>query len=304
MASDIEKKEWLNDYPQLKQVSTKNPFTLPDGYFEGLDERITSAIKLDELKSSSRTEGFTVPENYFEELSNNIQSRIAVEEALDITATGLTVPENYFENLSSNIQSRIVVEEALNSEENNFSVPANYFEELSNNIQSRIAVEELLNTEENNFTVPANYFDELNSKIQSRLVIEEALVNAADTLTVPEGYFNKLNKDILNKTVNQDIVKRKSVVIRMISSAAFKYATAACFLLMIGTGVFLQMQSPESIHDRSFLHKELSAIPVSDIQDYLEENVDGGDTQHTVTSESLPVSAAELKAALQDYTDQ
>lgn len=304
MASDIEKKEWLNDYPQLKQVSTKNPFMVPDGYFEGLDERITSAIKLGELKSSIRTEGFTVPENYFEELSGNIQSRIAVEEALDMTATGLTVPENYFENLSSNIQSRIAVEELLNTEENSFTVPANYFEELSNNIQSRIAVEELLNTQTTGLTVPANYFEELSSKIQSRLTVEEALVNAADTLTVPEGYFNGLNKEILNKTVNQDIVKRKGVVIRMISSTAFKYATAACFLLMIGTGVFIQMQSPEAIHDRSFLHKELSAIPVSDIQDYLEENVDGGDTQHTVTSESLPVSAAELKAALQDYTDQ
>ena len=73
---------------------------------------------------------------------------------------------------------------------------------------------------------------------------------------------------------------------------------------MIGGGVFLKMQTPESIHDRSFLHKQLSEIPVADIQDYLEENVDGGDTQHTVTSESLPVSAADLKAALQDYTDQ
>ncbi len=273
MARDIEKKEWLNDYPQLKQVSTKNPFTLPDDYFEGLNERITSVIKLDALKSIILTDGFIVPENYFEELSSNIQSRITVEEALDITATGLTVPENYFEDLSSNIQSRI-------------------------------AAEELLNTEATGLTVPENYFEELRSKIQSRLTVEEALVNAEATLTVPEGYFNKLNKDILNKTVNRDIVKRKSVVIRMISSTAFKYATAACFLLMIGTGVFLQRQSPEAIHDRSFLHKELSAIPVSDIQDYLEENVDGGDTQHTVTSESLPVSADDLKAALQDYTDQ
>ncbi|MBC7399409.1 MAG: hypothetical protein H7289_05635, partial [Mucilaginibacter sp.] len=303
-ASDIEKKEWLNDYAQLKQVSTKNPFTLPDGYFEGLDERITSAIKLDGLKSTIPTDGFTVPKNYFEELSNNIQSRLAVEEVLDITASGLIVPENYFENLSNNIKSRLAVEEILNTEATGLTVPPNYFDELSNNIQSRIAVEELLNTEENNFAVPANYFEELSSKIQSRLVIEEALVNAEDTLTVPEGYFNKLNKDILNKTVNQDIVKRKSALIRMISSTAFKYATAACVVLTVGAGLLVKRQSPQAVHNRSFLHQQLSAIPVIDIQDYLEENVDGGDTQHTVTSESLPVSADGLKAALQDYTDQ
>jgi hypothetical protein len=303
MASEKENKEWLNEYTLLKQVNTNNPFTVPDSYFSGLDERIRSAIKLDELKNSISPDCFTVPENYFENLSNNIQSRIAVEEILDKTPEGLTVPENYFENLSSNIQSRVAVEEVLNTEDTGHTVPANYFENLSNNIQSRIAVEELLNTD-NGLTVPANYFEELSSKIQSRLVVEEALVNAEDTFTVPQDYFAQLNQNILNKTVKQDAVKRKGAVIRMLSSTAFKYATAACLILTVGVGAFLKLESPEAIHDRSFLHKELSNIPVSDIQNYLEETVDGGDTQHTVTSENLSVSPDELKAALQDYTDQ
>jgi len=304
MASEIENKEWLNDYEALKQVSTKNPFTLPNGYFDELDERITSAIKLDELKNSISPDCFTVPENYFDELSSNTQSRIAVDDLINIKANGLTVPENYFDRLSSNIQSRITVEELLNIEHTGLTVPANYFDELGGNIQSNIAVNELINAENTGLTVPANYFEELNSKIQSRLLVEKALVNAEDAFTVPEDYFTRLNKNILNKTVNQDIVKRKSAVIRMISSTVFKYATAACVVLMLGTGAFLRLESPTAIHNRSFLHKELSTIPVSDIQDYLEQNLDGGDTQHTVTSENLPVSADELKTALQDYTDQ
>ncbi|MDB5159011.1 MAG: hypothetical protein JWR50_3718, partial [Mucilaginibacter sp.] len=254
-------------------------------------------------KNSIAPDCFTVPENYFEELSSNIQSRIVVDDAINAQPTGLTVPENYFEELSSNIQSRIAVEELLDATHTGLTVPENYFEELSSNIQSRIAVEELLDTEHTGLTVPANYFEDLSSKIQSRLVVKQALVNAEDTLTVPQDYFNKLNKEILNKTVNKD-VKRKGAIIRMISSTAFKYATAACFVMMIGTEVFLQLESPTAVHNRSFLHKELSTIPVTDIQDYLEENVDGGDTQHTVTSENLPVSTADLKAALQDYTDQ
>ncbi|MDB4926245.1 MAG: hypothetical protein JWR23_2301 [Mucilaginibacter sp.] len=241
MASDMENKEWLDDYLSLKQVSTTNAFTVPDGYFDGLKERIISGIKLDEIKNTTPLNGFTVPENYFEDLGSTIKSRINIET--------------------------------------------------------------ILNPENTGFTVPANYFEELKSKIQNRLLIEQAVNNAEDTFTVPQNYFSQLNKNILNKTVNQGVVKPKSAMIRMISSTAFKYATAACVILMLGTGLFFQLQSPTAIHDRSFLHKELSAVPVNEIQSYLDENVDANETQHTVTDENLPVNAADLKAALQDYTD-
>ncbi|WP_299497952.1 hypothetical protein [Mucilaginibacter sp.] len=237
----MENKEWLDDYLSLKQVSTTNSFTVPDGYFDGLKERIISGIKLDEIKNTTPLDGFTIPENYFEDLSSTIKSKINIET--------------------------------------------------------------ILNPENTGFTVPANYFEELKGKIQNRLLIEKAVNNAEDTFTVPLNYFSQLNKNILNKTVNRDVVKSKSAMIRMISSTAFKYATAACVILMLGTGIFFRMQSPTAIHDRSFLHKELSVVPVNEIQSYLDENVDANETQHTVTDENLPVNAADLKAALQDYTD-
>jgi len=238
----MENKKWLDEYASLKQVNPNNPFTVPVGYFEELDERIMSAIKLNELKNTIPLDCFTVPENYFEQLSGDIQSRIAVEAILDQDNTGFTVPENYFEELSSNIKSRLLVEQAINS--------------------------------------------------------------AEDTFTVPQDYFNQLHQNILNKTVNHDTVKRKNAVIRMISSNVFKYATAACFVLMIGGGIFLsQFESPDAIHKRSFLHKELSTVSVDDIQNYVEQNVDGNDAQHTVAAEDLPVNDASLKAALQDYSD-
>lgn len=242
MTSDMENKEWLDDYLSLKKVNTSNPFTVPAGYFDELNERIISGIKLDELKSKIPFDGFTVPENYFEELSSKIQSRITIETILDKDNTGFTVPENYFEGL--------------------------------------------------------------NSQIQSRLFVEQALNNAEDTLTVPQDYFAQLNKKILNQTVNQDIVKRKSAVIRMISSTAFKYATAACVVLTIGTGIFLRQESsPVAVHNTSFLHEQLSGVPVDAIQNYLDQNVDANDTQHIVADEDLPINDADLKAALQDYTD-
>ncbi|GAA4104052.1 hypothetical protein [Mucilaginibacter panaciglaebae] len=303
MARDIENKEWLNDYEQLKQVSKTNPFKVPDDYFNELPGHIKSAITLDEMKGNTLPKAFTVPENYFEKLAVNIQTRITVEDVLDTQNTGLIVPEHYFDELSSNIQSRILIAQALTNADDNLTVPEGYFADLTNKIKSRIAVEGLLATD-TGLIVPENYFENLSSSIQRRIAVEEAMTGMEDTLTVPEGYFNRLNKDILNKTVNKNIVKRKSPIIRMLSSNAFKYATAACFIAIIGTGVFMQLESPEAIHDRSFLHKELSTIPVNDIQNYLEQNLDGTDTQHTLATENLPVNTDDLKAALQDYTDQ
>lgn len=304
MARDIENKEWLNDYDQLKQVANSNPFTVPDGYFEELSDRIKSVIKLDEMKNTISPNAFTVPENYFENLASHIQSRIAVEEILDAQNTAFTVPENYFEELSGNIQSRLVIEQA-NAKEG-LTVPEGYFENLGVNIQARIAVEEML-AGDTGHTVPENYFEQLAGNIQSRIAVDGAMAGIENTLSVPEGYFAGLNEAILNQTVNQPVkkeVKRKSAIIRMLSTNAFKYATAACIVAVIGAGIVMELESPEAIHDRSFLHKELSNIPVSDIQNYLEQNVDGSETQHTVATENLPVNTDQLKAALQDLTDE
>ncbi|MFI5158037.1 MAG: hypothetical protein ACHQF4_04180 [Sphingobacteriales bacterium] len=325
MKSESGNREWLDEFMSLKQVNPNNPFTVPPGYFDESAQQIISAIKLDELKSDN---GLTVPENYFDELSNNIQSRINLEELK--SKEDFTVPQNYFDELSSNIQSRINLEELRS--ENDFGVPQNYFDELSNNIQSRINLEELRSEE--NFSVPQNYFDELTSNIQSRINIEAYASNEADGHVVPEDYFStfeqqintrilveeniseqesfnvpadyfdKLNKAILNKTVNQDIVKRKGLVRRMYATNTFKYAAAACFAVFVGTGLLLsRLSAPANDHNNSFLHKQLSTVAISDIQSYLQDDVDANDIQHTVIDENAPVNTNSLTNALQDNTD-
>lgn len=262
----------LPDDGKLQQmVGKSNPFAVPAGYFEGLDERIMAAVKIDELKNNLPETGFAVPEAYFEKLSANIQSRIAVEEALGNDA-GFEVPAGYFENLNANIQSRIAVEEALGGDAG--------------------------------FEVPAGYFENLSSQIQSRIFVEEALAAEAP-FAVPENYFDQLNAKILNKTVKQDAVKRKGTVIQMIRSTAFKYATAACFVLVVGAS-FLFWPDGQNVnsHESSFLHQKLSDVPINDIQGYVELNVDASDAQHTVATEKLPVNDAQLEAALADYIDE
>lgn len=134
MVSDMENKDWLNDYKSLKQVSNANPFTVPDGYFDNLAERIISCKNLDELKNSESLGGFTVPENYFKELTGNILSRVNIESVVNSEQPGFTVPEGYFDNLEHQIKSRIFVEEVLGEPAVPFTVPQDYFSVLNKSI--------------------------------------------------------------------------------------------------------------------------------------------------------------------------
>jgi hypothetical protein len=270
MTIDIENKEWPEDGKLPELVGKINPFAVPEGYFEGLDECVMAAVRMEELKSE--TPEFTVPDGYFEQLTGNIQARIAVDEAInDKQDLGFVVPAAYFENLSDNIQSRIAVETAMEAGEA--------------------------------FEVPGGYFENLSSQIQSRVVVEEALAGE-QAFTVPEGYFEQLNAKILNKTVTQEAVQRKSGVIRLMRSTAFKYATAACFVLVAGAS-FLLWPSATSVeaHNASYLHKELSNIPLDELQGYIQVSMEGADIQHTVAIEDLPVNDAAFDAALKDYAE-
>lgn len=239
MKSEMENKDWLNEYMSLKQINPANPFTVPAGYFDDLGDRIVAFKNLEELKEKGLTGGFEVPANYFEELTGNIQSRIAIEEAL--------------------------------------------------------------NTEEHGFTVPEGYFENLHEQIQSRVFIEEALGEPAEQFAVPAGYFDGLSKNILNKTVNAETVKSKGIVRRMYTSTFFKYATAACIALALCGGILLSELTGSVVeHKGTFLHKELSTVPVDDIKSYLELNADPSDTQQSVAADDISIDGQSLESALQN----
>lgn len=244
----MDNKEWLNDYMSLKQVNPNNPFTVPDGYFDELHQRAMSRAILDGINANAET-GFTVPENYFDDLQSNLQSRVTIE-AISSTATGFTVPDNYFEEMQVSLQSRINIEQALHHTEG-FIIPDGYFEDQQQQITSRIAVEEMLNGQHEGFTVPEHYFDNLQNAI-------------------------------INKTVKQGI-QRRGIVRRMITSGAFKYAAAACFVMAVGGTLFFeQFESPVAKHNRSYIHKALSTVPDEDIIDYLQLHMDAADTRGLV----------------------
>jgi hypothetical protein len=270
MKSDMENNEWAGEEMSLERFSKENPFTVPSGYFEEAGKRILSLIKLNELKSDDMAQGFTVPANYFDELNANIQGRINIEAI-------------------------------AGTEEKGFAIPGGYFEQLTNNIQSRINIEAAVNAEETGFTVPQNYFDNLQQQITSRIAVEEMMEANTPEFAVPDSYFEKLNQNILNKTVNKEVVIRKTIVRKLWASNTFKYATAACLALIIGTGAFLREAQPVT-HTQTLLHKQVSNIPVDEIKDYLELNMDANDTRGIIDNDKQ-INTDALDADLQEYID-
>ncbi|OKS85223.1 hypothetical protein [Mucilaginibacter polytrichastri] len=279
MTSDIDNKEWPDEYPSLKQVNPNNPFTVPAGYFSELEGRIMSVINLSESPS---LQSFIVPDNYFETLSSNIVSRINIEEKFNTDEQNFTVPQNYFENMELQIKSRIAVDDALKADEQSFAVPQNYFEDMAAQIKSRIVIEDALKADERSFAVPQNYFEDMAAQLSSRIVVEEAM-QAKTSFTVPENYFEELNRKVLNQAAGLEAANRKGVIRRLVSTAAFKYATAACFTLVVGAAIFIgQIDSPSAKHDSTYLHKALSDIPDNDIESYLQLHMDAGDTRSVI----------------------
>lgn len=110
MNENIENIEWINLAPTLAAMDRRNPFSVPDGYFENGDEVIFSNIFLDELKQKASERSFEVPLHYFEELVERIETYIAITE-MPKTETSFVVPENYFDNLQLRINDKIAAAE-------------------------------------------------------------------------------------------------------------------------------------------------------------------------------------------------
>ncbi|WP_443939944.1 hypothetical protein [Pedobacter sp. MW01-1-1] len=108
MKENIENNDWMKDAPTLAEMAKRNPFIVPEGYFDANINVIQTAIYLDEIRQNQTT-GFEVPENYFENLSERIETVVAL--AAVKPENSFTVPENYFNTLESRINERIAAVE-------------------------------------------------------------------------------------------------------------------------------------------------------------------------------------------------
>ena len=108
MNENLENNDWINEAPTLAAMGKRNPFAVPDGYFESVEEQTLSAVFLDGLKKKTNQNSFEVPQNYFEDLMERIETRISLSEMPK--AQQFAVPENYFDTLQSRINNKIAAE--------------------------------------------------------------------------------------------------------------------------------------------------------------------------------------------------
>lgn len=103
------KEDWQKDAPRLAAMEKKNPYTVPDAYFEEMESQLLSRIKISEADNNQHL--FTVPEGYFDALPDQIISLAKFDElkqAKDIEV--FSVPENYFLDLEDRIITKIGTE--------------------------------------------------------------------------------------------------------------------------------------------------------------------------------------------------
>ncbi len=90
-----------NNLPDYLRV---NPFNVPEGYFDMLENNILDRVTEQRLKTLASDTGFEVPEGYFEENESAILGRIAEQKLKDKVSTdGYQIPTGYFDTLSTRI---------------------------------------------------------------------------------------------------------------------------------------------------------------------------------------------------------
>lgn len=130
----------------LENSKIKAPFTVPEGYFPGLEDRLLSEVRISVL-SELRTPA--VPEGYFETLEDQLLSLARLSSLKPAT------PEGYFDTLEDQVFSRIKIDGMKHP-----AVEEGYFEGLEDRIMAEVRLEGLKQP-----SVPAGYFDTLEKDI-------------------------------------------------------------------------------------------------------------------------------------------
>lgn len=118
-----------------------------------------------------------------------------------------------------------------------YRVPDTYFNELPSHINQAVFLGGLMQKENQGFIIPQNYFEDLTGQIENRIAedrIHELIKE--DGFKVPSNYFDKLKADILNQTSQK---KAQPKVMKLWRTDMMKYASAACFILIAASGLYI-----------------------------------------------------------------
>jgi len=91
------------------------------------------------------------------------------------------------------------------------------------------------------FLVPAAYFNTLKVQTEAQIALEKVrTASASNGFSTPDAYFSKLQAGILAQTINAAPQPKK---LRLWHNDWVKYVSAACFVLLVATGLYLKQQS-------------------------------------------------------------
>lgn len=120
---------------KLPEALRVNPYTVPDGYFEGLRQHILQRCRI--IKEAQVA--FDVPLDYFRQLEDSITARVAEEKLRGmVNDTGFSVPESYFNDLENQLLAVQKLREHVT--EAGFSVPPDYFADSRSSMISQASI--------------------------------------------------------------------------------------------------------------------------------------------------------------------
>lgn len=103
---------WEKQSQLLNAAGKRNPFNVPEGYFEEMQQQITSRIAIESKVASNSDGKFIVPDGYFDSLEDQIMSSIKTEKLKDLAKEdGFKVPEGYFDSLHEAIKVKAGITE-------------------------------------------------------------------------------------------------------------------------------------------------------------------------------------------------
>jgi hypothetical protein len=119
-----------------------------------------------------------------------------------------------------------------------------------------------------NFGLPEGYFDSFNQRLLARIEQEEELkefpvlsaIPKTQAFITPENYF-----DSIEQRINERIGQEAKVVSLGTRIAKYKYAIAAVFVLLIGTGVFFRFYKNTEVVKTDTACMELACLTKEEI---------------------------------------
>lgn len=172
-----------------------------------------------------------------------------------------------------------------------YRVPADYFENLSGQITSVVRLDNIKAKEQYGFKVPTGYFESLSTNIQSRIRVETLALQDSGFRTPPQ-YFEKLQAEILRQTAQQEQeVPAKQKVLKLWQNDFFKYASAACFVLLAASGLYFNQQ--KTVQENRYAEISSEAILYN-----IDENVI---IEHLKESQSANNSSMPSQSEIENY---